>query len=97
MSYRMHSEYLRSLFLDNNLAENRFLVDGRPVALLTDSDVTFALTNGGHNVGVLTHPGQSQQYYRVATKAPGSRFDEAGYRFAKHPPHEGSWRPVWQS
>jgi polyhydroxyalkanoate synthase len=33
MPYRMHSEYLRRLFLDNDLAEGRFAVDGRPIAL----------------------------------------------------------------
>src|SRR3546814_17385639 len=33
MPYRMHSEYLRRLFLDNDLAEGRFRVDGRPIAL----------------------------------------------------------------
>lgn len=31
MPFRMHSEYLRRLFLDNDLAEGRFHVDGRPV------------------------------------------------------------------
>ena len=30
MPYRMHSEYLRSLFLNNDLAEGRFKVGGRP-------------------------------------------------------------------
>ncbi len=33
MPFRMHSEYLRQLFLDNDLAEGRCLADGRPVAL----------------------------------------------------------------
>jgi polyhydroxyalkanoate synthase len=33
MPYRMHSEYLRQLFLDNDLAEGRYCVDGRPIAL----------------------------------------------------------------
>jgi polyhydroxyalkanoate synthase subunit PhaC len=33
MPYRMHSEYLRKLFLNNDLAEGRFRVRGRPVAL----------------------------------------------------------------
>ncbi len=33
MPYRMHSEYLRSLFLDNDLAEGRYVVADRPIAL----------------------------------------------------------------
>ena len=31
---RMHIEYLRQLFLDNDLAEGRFRVDGRPLELI---------------------------------------------------------------
>ena len=33
MPARMHSHYLRSLYLDNDLCAGRFQVDGRPVAL----------------------------------------------------------------
>jgi len=33
MPYRMHSEYLRHLFLDNDLAEGRYVVGGRAVAI----------------------------------------------------------------
>ncbi len=33
MPYKMHSEYLRALYLDNDLAEGRFKLDGRLVAL----------------------------------------------------------------
>lgn len=33
MPYRMHTQYLRRLFIDNLLAKGRYLVDGRPIAL----------------------------------------------------------------
>ena len=33
MPFRMHSEYLRTLFLNNDLAEGRFKVNGRRIAL----------------------------------------------------------------
>ena len=40
---RMHSEYLRQLFLDNDLAEGRFKVDGRPIALTDIRAPIFAV------------------------------------------------------
>ncbi|MEC7161228.1 MAG: alpha/beta fold hydrolase, partial [Pseudomonadota bacterium] len=33
MPYRMHSEYLKKLYINNDLANGRFLVEGRPVTL----------------------------------------------------------------
>jgi len=33
MPYKMHSQYLRELYLDNDLAEGRFRLDGRLIAL----------------------------------------------------------------
>ena len=44
MPYRQHSEYLRRLFLDNDLAEGRYPVDGRPVAL---SDIRVPMFSVG--------------------------------------------------
>ncbi|MDP3256725.1 alpha/beta hydrolase [Bosea sp. (in: a-proteobacteria)] len=96
MPYRMHSEYLHKLYLDNELAAGRLMVDGRPAALqnihtplfvvgterdhvapwrsvykihyLTDADVTFVLTSGGHNAGIVSEPGHPRRRFRIATR-----------------------------
>ena len=43
MPYRMHSEYLSSLFLRNELAAGHFMIDGRPIALRDIRVPIFAL------------------------------------------------------
>jgi polyhydroxyalkanoate synthase len=44
MPYRMHSEYLRRLFLNNDLAEGRYVVADRPIAL---TDIRAPIFNVG--------------------------------------------------
>jgi polyhydroxyalkanoate synthase len=44
MAYRMHSEYLRKMFLNNDLAEGRFELAGHPVAL---SDIRTPISGVG--------------------------------------------------
>jgi len=43
MPYRMHSEYLRRLFLNNDLAEGRYLVADKPIALTDISAPIFTV------------------------------------------------------
>lgn len=123
MPARMHSEYLRQLFLENRLARGRFKVGGRPVALtdikvpvfalgtesdhvspwrsvykfkiLTDTDVTFCLTKGGHNGGVLSEPGHARRHYRIGTIRESDPFIDPDGWMARHEPVEGSWWPSW--
>ncbi len=123
MPYRMHSEYLRQLFLENDLAEGRFLVGGKPVALtdirvpifsvgttwdhvapwhsvykihlLTDTEVTFLLTSGGHNAGIVSDLGQRDRSYRVTTKAHLHPYEDPVTWAAHAERHEGSWWPQW--
>jgi polyhydroxyalkanoate synthase len=123
LPYRMHSEYLRQLFLDNDLAEGRYQVGGRSVSLSdihapmfvvgtladhvapwrsvykihyqVDADVTFLLTSGGHNAGVVAPPEEPGHSYQVLIKAADAPYvgpDE----WLKLAPHvEGSWWPEW--
>ncbi len=43
MPHRMHSEYLRQLFLDNDLASGRYRVDGRPISITDIRAPLFAV------------------------------------------------------
>ena len=125
MPYRMHSEYLRKLFLNNDLAEGHYIVGSRPITLtdirapifavatgrdhvapwrsvfkihlLADSDVTFVLTSGGHNAGIVSEPGHPKRSYQIATRKEGEIYIDPDQWQAMMPRHEGSWWPAWQS
>jgi polyhydroxyalkanoate synthase len=124
MPYAMHSEYLRHLFLRNDLSAGRYEVDGRPVALtdihaplfavgttrdhvapwrsvykvnlFTDSEVTFLLTTGGHNAGIVSEPGHEGRSYQVAARMHDEPYVDPDAWVARAPRHEGSWWPEWQ-
>jgi polyhydroxyalkanoate synthase len=123
MPARMHSEYLRTLFLNNALAEGRFVVDGRPISLrdirvpifavstvtdhvapwrsvykiakLTGAEITFVLSNGGHNVGVVNPPGTPHRHYQLAVHADAAASVDGERWAAAAPVHQGSWWPAW--
>jgi len=125
LPYRMHSEYLRSLFLNNDLAEGRYMVDGRAIALtdlrmpvfavgtetdhvapwrsvykfniLSDTAVTFLLTTGGHNAGIVSPPGTAGRSYRMATKLETDPFQSPDGWRANASQFEGSWWPAWSN
>jgi polyhydroxyalkanoate synthase len=120
---RMHSEYLRKLFLHNDLAEGRYLVDGKPIVLSdiripmfvagtvrdhvapwkstykinyqVDADVTYLLTSGGHNAGIVAPPGQPGHFYQVATKKKDAPYVGPDEWLKAAPRVEGSWWPEW--
>lgn len=123
MPYAMHSEYLRKLYLNNDLAEGRFEVDGRPVSLtdirtpifavgtvkdhvapwpsvfkiraLTDTDVTFALTSGGHNAGIVSRVGHPRRSFQVGTMSKMDRHVDPQSWEAATDTQDGSWWETW--
>jgi polyhydroxyalkanoate synthase subunit PhaC len=123
MPARMHSEYLRGIFLENRITAGRFAVDGKVIALkdiavpmfvvatesdhiapwrsvyktalFTDCDLTFVLTKGGHNGGILSEPGHPRRHYRIGHRAAGAHYVGAGTWLATQDPKAGSWWPEW--
>lgn len=129
MPYRMHSEYLRRLFLNNDLAAGRYRVaegccGGGLISLddvrtpifavstttdhiapwrsvykihwLSDADITFVLTTGGHNAGIVSPPGKAGRDYRIAHKAHEESALDADVWYDHATRCEGSWWPAWQ-
>jgi polyhydroxyalkanoate synthase len=123
MPYRMHSEYLRALFLDNDLAEGRFIVEGHPITvhdirapmfavstekdhvapwksvfkfhLLSNADLTFVLTSGGHNAGILAPPAAGGHHYRAARHCQADRYVDPDTWLQQNEIREGSWWSAW--
>lgn len=123
LPYRMHSEYMRRLLLDNDLAEGRYRVDGRAVALtdirapifavgtetdhvapwrsvykihiLSDTAVTFLLTSGGHNTGIVAGPERPRAAYRLTEREADARYIDPDDWLRLTPSTPGSWWPAW--
>ena len=125
MPFRMHSEYLRQIFLGNELATGHYKVNGRSIAitdirapiftvateqdhvapwrsvykvnLLADADeVTFLLTSGGHNAGIVSEPGHGRRTYQMASRTDQDRYIDPDTWQATTPKQKGSWWPTWQ-
>lgn len=125
MPYRMHTEYLQQLYLENQLAQNKFKVGGRPVSLsdvrvplfilgtetdhvapwksvfklhqLTHGELTFVLTSGGHNAGVVSGPEHPRRRYRLHTRQAGDKYIDPDTWIEDMPVNAGSWWPTWDS
>ena len=125
MPYRMHSKYLRRLFLDNDLFEGRYKVDGRNIAIHdihvpaflvgTVKDhvapwrsvykfhlmsgaptVTFLLTSGGHNAGIVSEPLNSRRTYQMLTRRSEDPYLDPDQWLEEAPRFAGSWWLPWQ-
>ena len=64
--------------------------------LYTDTDVTFVLTTGGHNAGIISEPGRARRSYRMTFHEAEHRYLHPQYWHDTAPRFEGSWWPAWQ-
>jgi polyhydroxyalkanoate synthase len=65
------------------------------IHLLTSTEVTFCLSSGGHNVGVVNPPGPGvKRSYQIATRKAGAHYTDPKTWQASHGEHEGSWWPA---
>ena len=124
LPYRMHSEYLRHLYHNNELAHGRYQVDDKPVALsdshtpmfvvatvkdhvspwrsvykihlLSNAEITFVLSSGGHNAGIVSEPDHPGRTYQMTTRKPRDQYVDPQTWLQATPTHQGSWWPAWQ-
>ena len=126
MPFRMHSEHLRGLFLENRFSRGRFAIEGRTVAprdirvpifalgtkrdhiapwqsvykiaLISDTEVTFVLAEGGHNSAIVNPPnGHPKAHYHVMTHAEDDNYIDPESWITQAPCTDGSWWPEWES
>jgi len=64
---------------------------------LTDTEITFLLTSGGHNAGVVSPPGTPGRSYQIATHAHDAPYIDPDAWQASAQQHQGSWWPAWES
>lgn len=67
------------------------------VRLLADTEVTFVLTNGGHNAGIVARPGHPRRSYRIMTIPADDRYVAPESWPPLVEPQPGSWWPAWQA
>ena len=62
---------------------------------LCPTELTFVLTSGGHNAGVVTGPEHPRRRYRTHTRKAGDKFIDPDNWIQDTEVHPGSWWPRW--
>ncbi|MBO6758286.1 MAG: alpha/beta fold hydrolase [Roseibium sp.] len=65
------------------------------VTHLADTPVTFVLTTGGHNAGIVSEPGHPNRRYRILTTDPRHKFIDPATWLGTAVLREGSWWESW--
>lgn len=64
---------------------------------LLSSSVTFVLTNGGHNAGIVSEPGHAGRHYQQLTLEVDEPRLSPDEWVQQAPRHEGSWWSAWSA
>ena len=64
---------------------------------LTNAELCFVLTSGGHNAGIVSEPGHARRHYAMHTRRPGDPVRDPGRWQAQAVRHEGSWWTAWHA
>jgi polyhydroxyalkanoate synthase len=62
---------------------------------LTPAEITFVLTSGGHNAGVVNPPGNPRRHYQLLKSDAGDRRLDPDAWLAAAADNQGSWWPAW--
>jgi poly[(R)-3-hydroxyalkanoate] polymerase subunit PhaC len=65
--------------------------------LVAETELTFLLTSGGHNAGIISEPGHPHRSFQVATRPVGAAYTDPDTWAASTPVQPGSWWPAWQA
>lgn len=67
------------------------------IHLFTDTELTFVLTTGGHNAGVVSEPGHHGRSYHFGVRHADDHYISADKWLAAARRANGSWWPEWAS
>jgi len=65
------------------------------INLLNPNEITFVLTSGGHNAGIVSEPGHPHRHFRLGTRPAGQYYAGPNEWAATAERRDGSWWPVW--
>lgn len=63
--------------------------------LMLNSAITFVLTNGGHNAGIISEPGHEERYYHIHQRKQEAPYLNPAKWLEKAEKREGSWWFAW--